>query len=60
MGFPIFLLLLPLVGLPGLSPELRPAAILTWALPSSMVAALGEQCAEGEFGAASMMFSTVV
>lgn len=53
--------LLPMVGLPQLTPDLRAAAILTCALPSmSMAAALGEQYGEGEFGAATMMFSTVV
>ena len=53
--------LLPLLGLPPLSQELRAAAVLTCALPSmSMVAGLGEQYGEGEFGAAAMMLSTVV
>lgn len=52
---------LPMLGLPQLSQELRAAAILTCALPSmSMVAALGEQYGEGEFGAAAMMLSTIV
>ena len=54
-------LLIPLVGLPQLAPDLRAAVILTCALPSmSMAAALGEQYGEGEFGAAAMMFSTIV
>lgn len=52
---------LPLLGLPPLSPELRIAAILTAALPSmSMVAALGEQYGDGEFGASTMMLSTAL
>lgn len=53
--------LLPLGGLPELSPELRAAAILTTALPSmSSVGAFAEQHGDGDFGAASMMLSTVV
>lgn len=54
-------LVLPLLGLPELTPELRVAAILTTALPSmAMAAALGEQYGEGEFGASTMMLSTVL
>lgn len=54
-------LVLPLLGLPPLDPMLRVAAILTCALPSmSMAAALGEQYGEGEFGASTMMLSTVL
>ncbi|WP_193107121.1 AEC family transporter [Brachybacterium sp. FME24] len=54
-------LVLPLLGLPSLDPALRVAAILTCALPSmSMAAALGEQYGEGEFGASTMMLSTVL
>lgn len=53
-------LILPRLGLPELSQELRAAAILTGALPSmSSVAALAEQYGEGDFGAAAMMLSTV-
>ena len=54
-------MLLPMLGLPHLGSELRAAAVLTCALPSmSMVAALGEQYGEGEFGAAAMMLSTIL
>jgi malonate transporter and related proteins len=53
--------LLPLVGLPTLSHDLRAAVILTAALPSmSSVGAFAEQHGEGDFGAATMMLSTVV
>lgn len=52
---------LPLLGLPDLAPELKVALVLTGALPSmSIVAAVAEQHGDGEFGAASMMLSTVV
>lgn len=54
-------LLLPMLGLPELSPDLRAAVILTGALPSmSIVAAVAEQHGDGDFGAATMMLSTVV
>ena len=54
-------LLLPVLGLPELSPELRAAAILTGAMPSaSSVSALAEQHGEGEFGAAATLLSTAV
>lgn len=52
---------LPMLGLPALSHDLRAAAILTAALPSmTVMAAVAEQHGEGELGAASMMLSTVV
>lgn len=52
---------LPMLGLPELSQDLRAAAILTAALPSmTVMAAVAEQHGEGELGAASMMLSTVV
>lgn len=52
---------LPLLGLPPLAPQLRAAFVLTCALPSvTVLAPLGEQFGEGDFGAATMMTSTVV
>lgn len=53
--------LVPLVGLPALTYDLRAAVILTAAMPSmSSVGAFAEQHGEGDFGAATMMLSTVV
>lgn len=53
-------ILLPMLGLPALTWELRAAVILTCALPSmTVMAALAEQHGEGELGAAAMMLSTV-
>lgn len=53
--------LLPWAGQPALTPDLRAAVILTAAMPSmSSVGAFAEQHGEGEFGAATMMLSTVV
>ena len=53
--------LVPLAGLPALSHDLRAAVILTAAMPSmSSVGAFAEQHGEGDFGAATMMLSTVV
>ena len=52
--------LLPMLGLPALTLELRVAAVLTAALPSmSVMATVAEQHGEGDLGAASMMLSTV-
>lgn len=53
-------LLLPLLGLPGLDPELRAAVLLICALPSmSAVAAIAEEHGQGELGAAAMLTSTI-
>lgn len=52
--------LLPMLGLPALTLELRVAAVLTAALPSmSVMATVAEQHGEGDLGAASMMLSMV-
>lgn len=53
-------LLLPRLGLPELSHELRAAVLLICALPSmSVVASIAEEHGEGELGAAAMLTSTI-